>query len=213
MTSRSFADFLSVQSKVALIAALSFSLSSCSSNPENAKPASSAQVEKDRLEARAKLSRMLEAKKQKQAAEAEQQRLAEEKAAQAAVEAAKPHYDPIRLKTAGSIRQWDMITVPDLNIQCWLKSNWKDGSMNIRLALLGDKTAIRLFTANWKYFKLVFTDAGGNNLHEARLATRDLQWADSMKNGGTPTMEFESSTECPLEVYESMIQWNLKWEN
>lgn len=177
-------------------------------------------TESDRAAAKAKLERMKQAKAQQQAAEAEQQRIAEEKAAQqeaaaqrAAEEAAKPHYDPQRLAMAVKWRQWADITVPDLNIKGWLKTNWKDGTMHLRLALLGDKTALRIFTGQWPYLRLVFADQGGSNLHQCILATRDLHWADGLRNSGTPTMEFESDSECSLEVYESIVQWNLKWED
>lgn len=183
------------------------------------------QTDSEKLAAQAKLARMKQAKQDRLYQEQEQQRIAEEKAAaaeaakqaaaeKAAIEAAKPHYDPTRLKIAYNWRQWADITVPDLNIKCWLKSNWKDGNMHLRLALLGDKTALRLFTGNWRYFRLVFADQGGNNLHQCILATNDLHWDEAgLRNSGTPTMEFESDTQCGLEVYESIVQWNLKWEN
>jgi hypothetical protein len=173
-----------------------------------------AQLEADRAAARENLERMLASKRQRQSEQDEQQRLAEEKAQAAAAEAAKPHYDPTRLKIAFKYRQWADITVPDLNIHAWLKSNWKDGVMHMRFALLGDKTALRLFTGNWKYFRLVFADQGGNNLHQAILSTRDLHWDEAgLRNSGVPTMEFEGDSEVSLEVYESIVQWNLKWEN
>ena len=175
----------------------------------------------DRNLAKAKLARMKEERAQKQAQQAEQERIAEEKAAAAeaarqaaAIEAAKPHYDPTRLSIASKWRQWADITIPDLNIKCWLKSNWKDGNMHMRLALLGDKTALRLFTGNWPYFRLVFADQSGNNLHQCILATRDLHWDETgLRNSGVPTMEYEADDQVSLEVYESIVQWNLKWED
>ncbi len=181
------------------------------SSTDPVKPMRSAEA--DRSEAEAKLARMMGAKKQNESAAAEQQRIADEKTAAAEAEAAKPHYDPTRVAIAGKVRQWQNITVPDLNIQCWLKSTWKDGKMNMRLAMIGDKTALRLFTGNWPYFRLVFADQGGNNLRQSILASSDLRWANSLTNSGTPTMEFEGSDDCPLEVYESIVQWNLKWED
>lgn len=175
----------------------------------------------DREAAKAKLAGILEAKRQreaqdaeKQAAEAERQRIAEEKAAQAEAEAAKPHYDPTRLGIAKKWRQWADITIPDINIHAWLKSNWNDGNMHVRLALLGDKTALRLFTGNWPYFRLVFADQQGTNLHQCLLATRDMHWDEvGLRNNGIPTMEYEGDSQCSLEVYESIVQWNLKWED
>lgn len=175
---------------------------------------SSGPSEADRQAAKEKLQRMLAAKQEQQARLAEEQRIADEKAARQAAEAAKPHYDPTRLKIALKWRQWADITIPDLNIKCWLKSNWKDGKMHMRLALLGDKTALRLFTGNWPYFRLVFADQGGNNLHQCILATNQLHWDEQgLRNSGVPTMEYEADDEVPLEVYESIVQWNLKWES
>lgn len=179
----------------------------------------------DKNLAQAKLAKMKQAKSQQQAYEAEQQRLAEEKAAaeeaarqeaaeRAAAEAAKPHYDPTRLSIAGKWRQWADITIPDLNIKCWLKTNWKNGNMHLRLALLGDKTALRLFQGTWPYFRLVFADQMGNNLHQCILSTKDLHWDENgLRNSGVPTLEFESDDQVSLEVYESIVQWNLKWED
>ena len=176
--------------------------------------ATSKQTEADRLAASEKLSQLLEAKRQKQEREEEKARIAEEKAVAAAAEAAKPRYDPTRIQIAHKWRQWADITVPDLNIHAWLKSNWKDGKMHMRLALLGDKTALRLFTGSWKYFRLVFTDQAGNNLHQSILATNDLHWDEAgLRNGGVPTMEFEGDSDIALPTYESIVQWNFKWEN
>lgn len=170
----------------------------------------------DRDAARQKLQQRKQSAAQQAQWAAEQKRIADEKIAASelakAEEASKPHYDPQRIAQAARIRQWQNITVPDLNINCWLKSNWKDGKINFRLALLGDKTALRIFRGDWPYFKVIFTDGIGNNLQQAVVRSEDLHWADSLKNSGSPTLEFESSTEMPLEVYESSTSWNLKWD-
>lgn len=193
------------------------SLSACSpagSNNNTANtPAASGPSEADRAAAQQKLQRMLDEKRQRQAYEAEQQKIAEERAAQAAAEAAKPHYDPHRTVVAAQWRQWADITIPDYNIHAWLKTNWRDGRMHFRLALLGDKTALRIFTGEWPYFRLTFADQGGVNLHQVILQTRDLHWDDGLRNSGVPTMDFESDDDIPLEIYERIIQWNLKWED
>ena len=170
----------------------------------------------DRDAARQKLMQRKAAAAELQQREAEQQRLAEEKAAAEEArrqeEANRPHYDPQRLQMAAKVRQWQNVTIPDFNINCWLKSTWVDGKMNLRLALVGDKTALRIFQGKWPFFRLIFTDGIGNNLHQAWLRSSDLHWADSLKNSGAPTLEFESSTEVPLNIYESCVAWNLKWE-
>ncbi len=199
---------------LSLVLISTLSLGSCSGGQQSSdlKP-SADKAAADRAAAQAKLARILEAKQKRQALAEEQQRIAEEKAAAAEAEAAKPHYDPVRLARAKKIRQWQSIIIPDLNIQCWLKSTWSDGKMNMRLAMIGDKNALTLFTGNWAYFKLVFTDQGNNNLQTSTLASSDLHWASPQTNGGNPTMEFEGSDECPLEVYESIVQWNFKWDD
>lgn len=201
--------------KLILVCIMGIALTACSAGTStNTGSPSTEQSAADKQAAEAKLARMLEAKRQQSEQQTEQQRIADEKAAQAQAEAAKPHYDPTRLKIAANWRQWADITVPDFNIHCWLKTNWKNGVMHFRLALLGDKAALRLFTGNWPYFRLVFADQAGTNLHQCILATRDLHWDEGgLRNSGVPTMEFESDSECPLEVYESIVQWNLKWED
>lgn len=193
------------------LAAISFLLTACAG--QNIGTSDPAQVERDRQAAQEKLNRMMDAKRAAQERQSEAQRIADEKAAAAAAEAAKPHYDPTRLGIALKWRQWADITIPDINIHAWLKTNWKDGNMHLRLALLGDKTALRLFSGNWPYLRLVFADQQGNNLHQCILATRDLHWADGLRNSGTPTMEYEADSPVTLEVYESIVQWNLKWED
>ncbi len=177
-------------------------------------------TEADRAAARLKLERMKLERVQREQVAAEQQQAADQKAAEAeaaaqkaAEEAAKPHYDPVRLNMAAKWRQWADITIPDFNIHGWLKTNWVDGKMHLRLALLGEKDALRIFTGQWPYLRLVFADQSGVNLHQCTLATSDLKWDQGgLRNSGTPTMEFESDSECSLEVYESIVQWNLKWE-
>lgn len=201
---------------ISVIFCFTLTLTSCSQNsPDtaNSDPAKNKSGH-DQQAAQEKLARLLEAKKAKQEADAEKQRLAEEAASKAAQEAAKPRYDPVRLNMAKNWRQWADITIPDLNIKCWLKTNWINGRMHLRLALLGgDKTALRLFSGQWTYLRLVFADQSGVNLHQCMLASKELHWADSLRNSGTPTMEYEADDEISLEVYESIVQWNLQWTN
>lgn len=190
-------------------------LAGCSSGPSTDPNSPEALMNKDA--ARQKLNQRMAENRQRQAAADEQQRAAEAKAAAdaeaAAAQAARPNYDPARLAMAAKPRQWANIVVPDLNINCWLKSTWVDGKMNFRFALIGQKEALKVFAARWPYMRLLFQDSVGNNLHQAILRSVDLRWADSLRNSGAPTLEFESSTDCSLEVYEQSIQWNVKWED
>ncbi len=199
--------------KFPLVAAFLVCLNGCSGGPGNQ---DSREAMMDRDAARQKLMQRKAATAAQQQQEAEKQRAAEEKAAAEEArrqeEANRPHYDPQRLQQAAKVRQWQNVTIPDFNINCWLKSTWTDGKMNLRLAMVGDKTALRIFQGKWPYFRLIFTDGIGNNLHQAWLRSSDLHWADSLKNSGAPTLEFEASTEMPLNVYESCVAWNIKWE-
>lgn len=190
-------------------------ISGCSGSGSGGQNSPDAMMDRDA--ARQTLMSRKAAAAQQQQRDAEAQRVAEEKAAadeaRRQEEANRPHYDPQRLAQALKVRQWQNVTIPDYNINCWLKSTWSDGKMNLRLALVGDKTALRVFQGKWPFFRLIFTDSIGNNLHQAWLRSDDLHWADSLKNSGAPTLEFEASTEVPLNIYESCVAWNLKWED
>lgn len=173
----------------------------------------------DRYKAQQALAGMKSAKQKRQAVQmaaaerAERARQeAEAKAAAAAAEAAKPHYDPIRLQNAAKLRQWANTTIPDYNINCWLKTNWKDGKMNFRLAMLGQKEALSAFQGSWPEILFTLTDQGGTNLHTVIIRTTDLRWAPIGTNQGVPTMEFESNDEIALELYERAAQWNFNWQ-
>ncbi len=176
----------------------------------------------DRLRAQQALEGMKTAKQKRVAARAaaaeraERQRQgAEERAAAAAAaaaEAAKPHYDPGRLAIAAKLRQWANTTIPDYNINCWLKSTWKDGKMNFRLAMLGQREALTTFQGSWPEIMITLTDQGGTNLHTVIVRTTDLRWAPMGANQGVPTLEFESNDEVALERYEQAAQWNFNWQ-
>lgn len=147
------------------------------------------------------------------AARAEQARQeAQARAEAAAAEAAKPHYDPMRLKMAGQLKTWTNTTIPDYNINACLKTNWKDGRMNFRLALLGQREALTAFIGQWPEVMVTLTDQGGNNLHTVIVRTIDLQWAPLGANQGVPTLQIESNDEVALELYERTAQWNFNWQ-
>lgn len=185
-------------------------LSSCSPLPEKDNQADNLKqkAEADKALAAQKLQQLLASKQEQARQEAEQARIEEEKAALVA----KPHYDPIRLRRAAAVKQWTVVTVPELNIDAWLKTTWKDGKMNLRLALMGQQEALNLFNSSWPVYRLTFADQSGTNINQVRIPTSEMHWASGTKNGGVPTLEFEGSEDCQLEIYEQCVQWNFRWE-
>lgn len=181
----------------------------------------SAQKDHDRqIEARTRAEQKLQAfksaKQQKlaaQAARAEAERQArEQKAAAELAEASKPHYDSGRLRQAAKIRQFANVTIPDFNIECWLKTNWKDGKVNFRLAMLGQREALQQFQGSWPEYLITWTDAAGTNLHSVIVPSTSMRWAPLGTNNGIPTLELDSSDECALEIYERSSNWNFNWQ-
>lgn len=182
---------------------------------------SNSQVERDkqteaRIKAEQNLQAMKSSKQQRLAAQAARQeaerRAREEKAARELAEASKPHYDPGRLRQAAKIRQWANTTIPDYNIECWLKTNWKDGKLNFRLAMLGQREALQQFQGSWPEYLVTWTDAAGTNLHSVIVPSSSMRWASLGTNNGIPTLELDSSDECALEVYERASNWNFNWQ-
>lgn len=164
----------------------------------------------DRAAAQRKLQAMISNKQRQeaalQAAAAARQAELDRKAA----EAAKPHYEPARVQRAAKLRQWANITIPEYNLNGWMRSRWVNGSMQFRMALLGSREGLEAFCNTWPKLRITLADQGGTNMWEAIIATPDLHWSND--NGGQATKVIESTVECPLEVYEHTVQWNLKWE-
>lgn len=169
-----------------------------------------------RMRAEQKLQALKSSKQQKlaaQAARAEAERqVREQRAAAALAEASKPHYDPGRLRQAAKIKQFANVTIPDFNIECWLKTNWKDGKVNFRLAMLGQREALTQFQGSWPEYLITWTDAAGTNLHSIIVPSSSLHWAPLGTNNGIPTLELDSSDDCALEIYERSSNWNFNWQ-
>lgn len=170
-----------------------------------------AEEERNRQEAKAKLQSLLDERNRR--VESENARvLAEQSRLEAlAAEAAKPKYDPKRLAFAANTKQWAPCEVPDLGIQAWLRTTWKDGKIYMRLALIGQTQALELFTNQWRQFRIKLSDEFGRPHNQYVVMPNQLKMSSSSING-LPTMEFESSVEMPLEVYEGCKNWNFEWD-
>ena len=116
------------------------------------------------------------------------------------------------MRQAAKLRQWANVTVPDYNIECWLKTSWQNGKVNFRLAMLGQREALSQFQGSWPQYLVTFTDAQGTNLHSVIVPSSSMSWAPLGANNGIPTLEFNSSDECALEIYERTNQWNFNWQ-
>lgn len=162
----------------------------------------------DHLRAQQKLQSMIQSKQSRQAAEEARRAEAQRQAA----EAAKPRYSAARTGRARQVKQWANVTIPEYNINGWLKTWWIDGNLHLRLALLGDREALSVFTTTWPKLRLTFADQGGVNIYEAVVSSNDLSSDTGPRNAGMPTLALESTIDCPLELYENSVQWNLKWE-
>jgi hypothetical protein len=180
---------------------------SCSTEPEKPLTPSAA----DKQAAEAKLDRLLR-DKQSQAEQREyEQHAAEQKEAERLAEAQKPHYPASELAAAARPRKWASIKVPDLNIQTVINTTWKDGKLNYRVAMLGQRPAIDSFTSQWHAFGIDFADQSGTNIFQFQIDPASFEWAPSSVNGGIPTKQMTGSIECELPRYEQSVQWNLTW--
>lgn len=124
-----------------------------------------------------------------------------------------PQYSKARLKSAAEIHNWSNIHIDGTSIDAWLKTKWTNGAITVRLALLGGQEDLERFCASVKQFRLKFGDTTGNIIMEFTIDGPDLTFAPPGTNQGVPTMQFESSIECPLEQYESAHSWQLYWDH
>lgn len=162
----------------------------------------------DRAEAEANLQRLVAAKqaREEQARRLEEQRLAAEAAR--AAEAAKPHYPPALLESAARPRVWGPANIDGMGIECHLNSNWIDGHINYRVALLGPRMALEQFMLHHKFF-VNFQDQPGTNLFAYEISPSDFEWDPPNANGGCPTMETRGEVPCDLYAYQQAVQWNI----
>lgn len=164
-------------------------------------------AEADKRHAEAKLAMLLATRKPPATGETEEEASLSEASQPEAFQ-----YDPIRVKKAGTLKRWAGVHVPEINLDAYLKTAWKDGRINIRLALLGQKSALELFNSSWPKYKLSFAAQDGTNLYQVIIPSSEMRFAANQINNNIPTLEFEGSQECPLDIYEQSVQWNFEWE-
>lgn len=162
--------------------------------------------------AEAKLQKQIEQRKWAAEQEEAARAWAETVAARRQEEAEKPHYSAPRLAKAGKSRTWASVHVPDIGVQAVLNSLWKDGQLYFRIALLGQKNALELFTSEYRQFRITFADQSGTKIFEIPVSPSDFQFDPPDVNGGIPTMELNNSIDCDLPVYENAVQWNMIWD-
>lgn len=181
----------------------------CGCSPPPEKPVTPSETDKQAAEA--KLNRLLE-DRQKQAEQREyEQHLAEQKEAARQAEAEKPRYPASELAAAARPRKWASIKVPDLNIQTVLNTTWRDGKLNYRVAMLGQRPALDAFTSQWHAFGVDFADQSGTNIFQFQISPQSFEWAPQSVNGGIPTKQTTGTVDCELPRYEQSVQWNLTW--
>ncbi len=165
----------------------------------------------DRDKAEAKLQKQLEQRQWAAEQEEAARQWAQGIAAARQAEAEKPHYSPLRLEKAARSRSWAVVHVPDIGVQAVLNTLWRDGQIYYRVALLGQKNALELFTSEYRQFTVTFADQSGTKIFEIALSPTDFQMDPPTVNGGIPTMELNNSIDCDLPVYENSVQWNMLW--
>lgn len=119
-------------------------------------------------------------------------------------------YDAARLRRAAVPKEWEPVDCGG-NIVCWLNTHWLDGELHVTLTLVGPQETLTPFLLHNRAFVLTFTDITSSTLMEFDARPRDFVRAPAAANGGTPTVYFESSIECPLEPYEGSTRWSFHW--
>jgi len=123
-----------------------------------------------------------------------------------------PGIDRGRWALAHQVRPWESVAVEGMGINCHMKTRWANGKVEIRLALLGPRESLQAFIRRVKAFHVRFKDAAGGQINEYTVPASDFQWAPATANNGVPTMQFESSAECPFELMDQAMHWSLYWD-
>jgi hypothetical protein len=178
--------------------------------------AAKAAEEKENLRlANEKLQSQVQSRQWAQSKRQEAQAWAEQKAAEKAeIEAQKAAYEaefpPHRLQAVAKWTTWAPIDLGQAGIEARLRSQWVDGGVNFRLALLGSERAINAF-CGWERFILMFQDGAGTNMSPFSVSPKEFHWDDVAKNKGIPTLVLEKKVPYPIQEYERAAQWNLMW--
>lgn len=162
--------------------------------------------------ARSKLEEMVGQRERAEQMRAQAAQWAEQKAAERAerAEFARTH-PPERLARVAKLHVWGPITVPDLNIDAYLKSLWKPDGIHFRLALVGQRDALQRFMHDHGGFYVIIMTVDNAKLLEIPLKPQSMSWASEAANYGQPTLEIESIYPMPIDDYEVGKNWSLQW--
>ncbi|MFN8654903.1 MAG: hypothetical protein U0105_01080 [Candidatus Obscuribacterales bacterium] len=148
--------------------------------------------------------------KRQQAMQWAEQTAAEKAEAEAQKAAYEAEFPPHRLQAVAKWTTWAPINLDTAGVEARLRSQWVDGGVNFRLALLGSEQAINAF-CGWERFIIMFQDSDGVNMTPFSVSPKEFRWSDPAKNRGIPTLELEKKVPYPIQEYERAAQWNLMW--
>jgi hypothetical protein len=113
---------------------------------------------------------------------------------------------------AAAVKVWAPIKIETYGIQVAMKSWWKQEQMNVHIAVLGPRDGLDAFFKNSSAFQLQTTDPDGKQLMKFDIRPQDFQWAPPTVNNGIPTLQLDSSVDCPLDPYIESTNWNFVYQ-
>ncbi|MBX9692007.1 MAG: hypothetical protein K2Z81_06460, partial [Cyanobacteria bacterium] len=120
-------------------------------------------------------------------------------------------YGKYRIDKAREIKNYAPVSVVPIGLDAFLKSYWDQGYLHIRVAMVGPEQNLQLFVRDQREVKVSFTNQAGIILKDYVIPMTEFHQARGSANFGTPTFEFESNVELPLEIYEQFFQWTFEW--
>jgi hypothetical protein len=120
-------------------------------------------------------------------------------------------YDPQRLAKVAQVHEWWPVDGPEAGFQVHLRTQWREGKLNVNVLIVGPVVNINRFVSSIKSIQLIITDVNGNALANWDLYPNDFEWASNDGNSGT--LVFRTSVEFPLETYEMFQSWSFLWTN
>jgi hypothetical protein len=121
-----------------------------------------------------------------------------------------PPADPA-LAQAARQRPWNSIPVSGFNVNVVLYTSWQDGYLNYRVAILGERNAIKGFLSSYTRYDAYLLNQDGNNVLSFPMSPQGFSFRPDSYNQGTPTADTVGRTECPLNAYQQAVTWNLSW--
>lgn len=117
-----------------------------------------------------------------------------------------------QIAAAGGVKVWAPIKIETYGIQVAMKSWWKQEQMYVHIAVLGPRDGLDAFFKNSGAFQLQTTDPDGKELMKFDIRPEDFQWAPQQVNNGIPTLQLDSSVDCPLDPYLESTNWNFVYQ-